>query len=151
MHGNLPVHQAGVKDIVLAVNYRPEVMVNFMKKYEEQFGIRIVFSVESEPLGTAGPLALAAEVLGKDDEPFFVLNSDVICDFPFGELSAFHKAHGKEGTILVTKVDEPSKYGVVVNKPGTSAIDRFVEKPQVFVGNKINVGKSTQLFRMMET
>jgi choline kinase len=132
--------QAGVKDIVLAVNYRPEVMTNFMKKYEEQFGIRIFFSVESEPLGTAGPLALAAEVLGKDDEPFFVLNSDVICDFPFQDLAAFHKAHGKEGTILVTKVDEPSKYGVVVNKPGTSAIDRFVEKPQVFVGNKINVG-----------
>lgn len=114
-------------------------MVNFMKKYEEQFGIRIFFSVESEPLGTAGPLALASEVLGKDDEPFFVLNSDVICDFPFADLAAFHKNHGKEGTILVTKVDEPSKYGVVVNKPGSSAIDRFVEKPQVYVGNKINV------------
>ena len=51
----------------------------------------------------AGPLALARDLLA-GDEPFFVLNSDVICTFPFEELLAFHKAHGKEGTILVTQV-----------------------------------------------
>lgn len=49
----------------------------------------------------AGPLALARDILGKDDSPFFVLNSDVICDFPFHELKAFHEAHGNEGTIVV--------------------------------------------------
>jgi mannose-1-phosphate guanylyltransferase len=85
-------------------------------------------------------LALAASILGKDDEPFYVLNSDVICDFPFAEMAAYHKKHGGEGTILVTKVEEPSKYGVVVNHPDSSAIDRFVEKPKVFVSNKINAG-----------
>ncbi|KAI9193331.1 nucleotide-diphospho-sugar transferase [Polychytrium aggregatum] len=132
--------KAGVTDIVLAVNYRPEIMVNFMKKYEEIYNIKITFSVEDEPLGTAGPLALAREVLAKNDEPFFVLNSDVICDFPFTDLAAFHKQHGGEGTILVTKVEEPSKYGVVVNHPNSSAIERFVEKPQEFVSNKINAG-----------
>ncbi|KAJ3098093.1 mannose-1-phosphate guanyltransferase [Phlyctochytrium planicorne] len=146
--GNKPmiVHQiealvkAGVKDVVLAVNYRPEIMVKAMKKYEEELDVKIHFSVESEPLGTAGPLALAGAILGKDAEPFFVLNSDVICDFPFVEMVAFHKKHGGEGTIMVTRVEEPSKYGVVVNKPGTSAIDRFVEKPKDFISNKINAG-----------
>lgn len=44
--------QAGVKDIVLAVNYRPEVMVSVLKKTEEEYGITINFSVETEPLGT---------------------------------------------------------------------------------------------------
>jgi mannose-1-phosphate guanylyltransferase len=53
---------------------------------------------------------------------------------------AFHKAHGKEGTILVTQVSEPSKYGVVVYDEHSGQINRFVEKPQVFVGNKINAG-----------
>lgn len=130
----------GVKDIVLAVNYRPEVMVANMKEYEDILGIKISFSVETEPLGTAGPLALARDILGKDDEPFFVLNSDVICEFPFQDLINFHNAHGGEGTILVTKVDEPSKYGVVVTVPGTSQIERFVEKPVEFVGNRINAG-----------
>ena len=79
-----------------------------------RLGIQITFSHEKEPLGTAGPLALAKEILGRDKEPFFVLNSDVICDFPFKDLVRFHKDHNREGTIVVTKVDEPSKYGVVV-------------------------------------
>lgn len=97
--------------------------------------------METEPLGTAGPLKLAEKILGKDDTPFFVLNSDVICDYPFKDLADFHKAHGEEGTIMVTKVEEPSKYGVVVHKPNhESRIDRFVEKPVEFVGNRINAG-----------
>jgi mannose-1-phosphate guanylyltransferase len=40
----------------------------------------------------------------------------------------------------VTKVDEPSKYGVVVNHEGTTCVQRFVEKPKEFVSNKINAG-----------
>ena len=52
----------------------------------------------------------------------------------------FHCNHGKEGTILVTKVDEPSKYGVVIYEEGTGKIKSFVEKPQEFVSNKINAG-----------
>ncbi len=37
-------------------------------------------------------------------------------------------------------MDEPSKYGVVVSKPSSTQIDRFVEKPVEFVGNRINAG-----------
>ena len=46
---------------------------------------------------------------------FFVLNADVICEYPFADLLEFHKAHGKEGSIMVFKVDEPSRFGVVVS------------------------------------
>ena len=41
---------------------------------------------------------------------------------------------------MVTRVDEPSKYGVVVYDHTNGKIDRFVEKPQEYVGNKINAG-----------
>lgn len=51
----------------------------------------------------AGPLALARELLSDNEEPFFVLNSDVICDFPFEDMLKFHKHHGKEGTIVVSR------------------------------------------------
>lgn len=92
-------------------------------------------------MGTAGPLKLAEKILGKDENPFFVLNSDVICEYPFEDLVKFHKSHGGEGTIVVTKVEEPKNYGVVVHKAGhDSLIDRFVEKPVEFVGNRINAG-----------
>lgn len=95
--------------------------------------------MEQEPLGTAGPLALARNLLQGADS-FFVLNSDVICEFPFAAMMQFHKQHGREATISVTKVEEPSKYGVVVFDEATGEIERFVEKPQEYVGNKINAG-----------
>lgn len=58
----------------------------------------------------------------------------------YREMVEFHKQHGREGTIVVTKVEEPSKYGVVVYDQNTGKIDNFVEKPQEFVSNKINAG-----------
>lgn len=88
----------------------------------------------------AGPLALARDLLAEGGEPFFVLNSDVICEFPFVVLAQFHRHHSGEGSLVVTRVEEPAKYGVVVSEPDTGRICRFVEKPRVFVSNKINAG-----------
>ena len=59
--------------------------------------------ITSAVLCAAGPLGLAANILGETDEPFFVLNSDVICDFPFKDMVRMHKQHGKEGTIVVSQ------------------------------------------------
>lgn len=103
--------------------------------------MKITISVEYEPMGTAGPIRLAKEHIIKDNPSglFFVFNSDVICDYPLTKFIEFHKAHGKEGTILATTVEDPSKYGVIVHKDD-GQIDKFVEKPQTFVGNKINAG-----------
>ena len=44
-------------------------------------------------MGTAGPIRLAKELILKDNPEglFFVLNSDIICEFPFDKLIAFHK------------------------------------------------------------
>merc|ERR1719305_1603963 len=130
---------AGVDHVVLAVNYRAEVMEAEIRQHAERLGIEISISQETEPLGTAGPLKLAEKIL-RDGEPFFVLNSDVISVYPFKDLYDFHKGHGKEGTIFVTEVLEPSKYGVVVFDKETGRIDRFVEKPKVYVGKDINAG-----------
>lgn len=67
---------------------------------------------EKEPMGTAGPLALARHLLDDGSgKPFFVLNSDVVCPYPMKDMLDFHTARGAEATILVTKVDDPSKYG----------------------------------------
>ncbi|PQQ06598.1 GDP-mannose pyrophosphorylase [Prunus yedoensis var. nudiflora] len=131
----------GVSEVVLAINYQPEVMMTFLKEFEAKVGIKITCSQETEPLGTAGPLALARDKLIDDSgEPFFVLNSDVISEYPFKQMIEFHKSHGGEASIMVTKVDEPSKYGVVVMEESTGKVQKFVEKPKLFVGNKINAG-----------
>lgn len=141
LHQIEALKEVGVTEVVLAINYQPEVMLNFLKEFEAKIGIKITCSQETEPLGTAGPLALARDKLADGSgEPFFVLNSDVINEYPFAELIKFHKSHGGEATIMVTKVDEPSKYGVVVMDEETGKVERFVEKPKLFVGNKINAG-----------
>lgn len=143
MHQITNLVNVGVNHVILAVSYRAEMMTQVVEQQAKNLGIRITLSHEDTPLGTAGPLALAKCQLmddGNKDEPFFVLNSDIICDYPFQEMIDFHKSHNGEGTIVVTRVEEPSKYGVVVYDEKTGMVDRFVEKPSEFVSNKINAG-----------
>lgn len=141
LHQIEALKRAGVDHVILAVSYLSDMLEKEMSHEAALMNIRITMSQEVEPLGTAGPLALASKYFEETpDEPFFVLNSDVICEFPFQEMLAFHRAHGKEGTIMVTKVEEPSKYGVVVYDQATGRIRKFVEKPKEFVSNKINAG-----------
>jgi len=97
--------KVGVTEIILAVNHEPEQMREFLHQAEAKYGIKISFSKEDEPLGTAGPLALAKRnglMNPRDSAPFFMFNSDVICTFPLAEMLDFHKRHGKEGTIFVS-------------------------------------------------
>ena len=80
-------------------------MMGFLKEFEAKLGIKIVCSREYEPMGTAGPLALARDkLLDGSGEPFFVLNSDVISEYPLQQMIEFHKSHGGEASIMVTKV-----------------------------------------------
>jgi len=129
----------GVKVVILAVSHQADQMEAGLRDVSDRLGIKIIVSKEDEPLGTAGPLALARDILTQDNAPFFVFNSDVSCIFPLEELVKFHHNHGGEGSIYVTKVKDPSKYGVVVYE-GNGLIQRFVEKPIEFVGDKINAG-----------
>ena len=107
--------KAGVKEIILAINQQqPDMMLKALKIYEDtvsslffnfvQYNIKITCSLETEPLGTAGPLRLAADIIRHNNPEglFFVFNSDVICDFPLEQMLAYHKEHGKEGTLIVT-------------------------------------------------
>lgn len=130
--------KVGVNRIILAVCHRPDDMGPFNERMNVQHGIEVIFSIEDSPLGTAGPLALAKKHLSGNGQ-FFVLNSDIICNFPFESLLLYHREHGAEGTIVVTKVEDPSKFGVVLAEDN-GKIQQFVEKPKEFVGDKINAG-----------
>jgi len=131
--------KVGVKEIVLAVNVQPTLMMEFLAECEKTYNIKIHCSLEDQPMGTAGPLALARELLTKDNHPFFMFNSDVICTFPLQKMIDFHLAHKAEGTIMVTPVEDPSKYGVVISKEN-GEIERFIEKPTKFISDRINAG-----------
>ena len=95
---------------------------------------------EEEPLGTAGPIGLAKEVLlSSEGKEIFIFNADITCRFPLAEMLKFHKSHWKEVTIAVTKVKDPSKYGVILSDEKNKIIN-FFEKLQEFIGDNINSG-----------
>lgn len=128
----------GVDEVVLAVNYQPEKMRTFLQEKEKELGIKITTSKEDEPLGTAGPIKLAEQCLN-DGEPFFVLNSDVSCEYPFKEMMDFQQKTGAAGVLLATPVEDPSKFGVILYDEH-GKIDSFVEKPAQFISRFINAG-----------
>ena len=107
-------------------------MMDFLKEWEAKLHIKITCSQEDEPMGTAGPLGLARAILAPNgdgsDDPFFVLNSDVICDFPLKEMLEFHRAKKAEATVLVTKVEDPSKYGAFEGGKGGGARRRRMRR-----------------------
>jgi mannose-1-phosphate guanylyltransferase len=73
------------------------------------------------------------------DDDFFVFNSDIICEFPLKQLLEYHKAHKAEGTLMVTRVEDPSRYGVILYRED-GLIEDFIEKPSKPISNKINAG-----------
>ncbi|VDN14704.1 unnamed protein product, partial [Dibothriocephalus latus] len=147
--------QAGINEIILAIHREAECIEDSIRSLcESSFQghkVDLHFSYEDEHLGTGkffvfilialgGPLAQAAYWLKDLKEPFFVLNSDIICNYPFQRMLDFHKSHGKEGTMAVTKVEEPSRFGAVVYNDHSGGVLRFVEKPYDFIANKVNAG-----------
>lgn len=141
VHQIAALAEVGVKEVILAINYQSDLIQEHLDAYEKEYNIKITCSKEDVPMGTGGPLTLAKDILkeGNEEGIFFCFNSDVICDFPLKKLLETHKAHGKEGTLVTTKVEEPSRFGVILSD-SDGRITSFVEKPKEFVGNDINAG-----------
>ncbi|MBT8574526.1 CBS domain-containing protein [Polynucleobacter paneuropaeus] len=89
-----------------------------------QFGVRIEYIKESDPLGTAGALGMLKEKLSI---PFIVSNGDVLTDIRYGELLNFHERHQAKATMAVRVHEWQNPYGIVQTK-GVDIVG-FEEKP----------------------
>ncbi len=102
------------------------------------YGVRVDYAVESEPLGTAGAIANCVDVL--DDGSFYVFNGDVLSDVDLTALGEYHGRKGAMGTIYLTPVDDPRRYGLVELRDD-GAVESFLEKPGEYEGTAlINAG-----------
>ena len=103
-----------------------------------RFGVRIEYSVEDEPLGTAGAVKKLEASL---HDTFIVYNGDIYTTIPLDEVIAVHRARKAVATIALTPVEDPSQYGVV-ETDNSGSIRRFIEKPGpgVTTANSINAG-----------
>jgi len=121
----------GVTDVVLAVGYLRHKVFEALGD-GRRFGVRIFYSVEEEPLGTAGAIK-NAELFMRDDV-FIVLNGDVLTNL---DLNRLVEALGDaDGAIALVPLRSP--YGIVeFDRDGR--ITRFREKP-LLEGFYINAG-----------
>ena len=87
--------------------------------------MRLRYAVEDEPLGTAGAIRFAADGI---DERFIVCNGDVLTGLDLSAMVEFHDERGAEVTIALTRVEDPSAFGVVPTAADGGVI-AFVEKP----------------------
>ena len=124
-------------EVVVTVAFMPQAIRSYFGD-GESLGIDIDYSVEEQPLGTAGSVRLARERL---DETFIVISGDALCDVDLTELVEAHKAKGAAVTIGLKSVDNPLEFGIVVTDED-GRVERFLEKPswgQVF-SDTINTG-----------
>ena len=102
------------------------------------FGLRMHYSVEQEPMGTAGSVAL---LKGSLDSTFFVISGDGLTDFDLQAALQYHKKKESKATLVLTRVPNPLEFGVVVTDE-EGAVMRFLEKPtwgEVF-SDTVNTG-----------
>jgi mannose-1-phosphate guanylyltransferase/phosphomannomutase len=130
--------EGGVDTVILAVNYMAEALVRYFGP--TKFDLGIIYSREERPLGTAGPIKKAVDLLVNSD-PFLVLNGDIISDIDYRHLVDYHKGKGGLATIALIQVPDPSRYGAV-ELDNEGRVLRFVEKPErgTAPSNLINAG-----------
>ena len=113
----------GVEEVILTVGHLSGLLRSFFNNGEE-FGVKIRYSMEDHPLGTAGPLAL---VDGLDDT-FLVTNGDVLTTLRFKELVQFHKQQGAAATIAMHRRKVKIDLGVILCNGGPDVVG-YIEKP----------------------
>ena len=128
------LQSAGVSEIALLVGWK----ANRIKEYYgngSEFGLKITYLEQRERLGTANAIGQAE---GSIDEPFFVVNGDVvISDTDVKAMRAMFERTHKPVMGTVT-VDDPSQYGVIEEKDGK--LIRIIEKPKNPPSDLINAG-----------
>ena len=122
--------QNGIRNIVLIVGYRKEQVFDYMGS-GEQFGVEITYVTQGKQLGTAHALAQAKEVIEKE---FLVLPGDNL----IGADTIAQFVAIKPEAVLVKRVDNPVRYGVVTIDRGK--VVEVVEKPEQAISNVVSTG-----------
>ena len=117
----------GCTDAVFTLRYLGSQIEDYfdLRRYK---GINLDFSYEDTPLGTAGCVKKAAQLLNlKEGESFIVISGDAMCDFDLSSAVSYHIKKQADATIITNRVEDPREYGCVISYNGF--ISSFSEKP----------------------
>lgn len=127
----------GITEVIITVQYQADIIQDYFGD-GTGFGIKIHYSAEETPLGTAGSVKNAQEFL---DEPFIVISGDAVTNFDLTKLIEYHKNVNPLATLAITNIANPVDYGVInINNEGH--ITRFQEKPSrgLVMSDYVNTG-----------
>ena len=120
------IHQfksAGIQEVILTVGHLSHLIQSFFQD-GSNFGIKIKYSFENEPLGTAGPLSLIKGL----NKTFLVTNGDVLCDLDLTLFLETHKKSDAAATIAMFNKTVNIDLGVIKLNGGTKVVG-YLEKP----------------------
>jgi len=117
------LERIGVTHVVLAVGHLASLLMAYFGD-GAPLGVQIDYSLEKEPLGTAGPLGLIRGL----DETFFVMNGDLLTDLDFTGLAETHRESGGAATIGVYRRSVKIDLGVI-ETDAHGNVSRYLEKP----------------------
>ncbi len=136
----------GVRDVVFSCGYKVEALEGHFGD-GAAYGLNLRYVVDPEPLGTAGAIKNAESVLSPRRR-ILVLNGDILTDLDLSALASAHDGSGALGTLTLTDVDDPSRYGLV-RLFDDGRVEAFVEKPsadQLRPGEPFRINAGTYLF-----
>ncbi|MFA6430769.1 MAG: NDP-sugar synthase [Candidatus Margulisiibacteriota bacterium] len=117
--------QHGIKEIILNLHYMQDSIRNVLGD-GKSLGVKLYYSIEETPLGTAGAVKNAEEYF--DKEPLVVFNGDILTDINISQIVDYHKRKKSKATLTLTRVEDPTAYGLIISdKDGR--ISMFLEKP----------------------
>ncbi len=127
----------GITDIVVTVQFLASVIRNYFGD-GSVLGVEMKYATEEVPLGTAGSVGNARDLL---DDTFVVISGDAVTDIDISKAVEAHKKHGALATIVLHRAENPLEFGIVITRDD-GTIERFLEKPtwgQVF-SDTVNTG-----------
>lgn len=126
-----------IEQIKMNLHYLPEYIDKCFKN-GRKWGVDISYSIEKNLMGTAGGIKRIQSFF---NETFVVLSGDGFTDIDLSDMLRFHKEKKALATIAVKRMDDPSKFGVVVTDKDYK-ISSFQEKPskEDALSDKVNLG-----------
>ncbi len=122
----------GFTHLTMAVGHLSELIQAFFGD-GSKWGLKIDYSREDQPLGTAGPLKLIPDL----DDHFLVMNGDLLTDLDYGEFMRRHRQQGNDATIGVYQKQVKIDLGVLERDEEGRIVD-YREKPTL--GYEVSMG-----------
>lgn len=136
----LAAKKAGINTVILATSYLSEVFTPYFGD-GSKWGMKLLYAVEREPLGTGGAIRNAASLVDFADstEEYVIFNGDVLSGHDIAAQLEFHRRNQADATLHLIEVADARAFGCVPTDSNGKVLD-FLEKMEHPSTNAINAG-----------